>query len=178
LSISTDWIVGFTDGEGCFKFNIMKNNCTIGFEVNPVYEIALHHDDSETLKKIKNVLQMGSVLHRDREALRRRGIAASDTTVYSVTGLRNCLKIKEFFIKHPLQSKKQNDFALWSQCIDMIQSGRHKTIQGFLEIVRIRDRMNIAGKARMINSGRYRNYEWFRSRLIGSTKTFHEFPTE
>lgn len=168
--MSPEWIVGFTDGEGCFKFNIIKDQSKLGFEVCPAYEITLHEADIEVLKAIKEVLGVGNIQERNREPLRKRGIAASDNAVLAVTGIENCLILRDFFNKYPLQSKKKNDFNLWSQCLSMIQLGKHRTIHGFLEIVKIRDQMNTAGKARMITSGRYRNYEWFRSRLIGSTQ--------
>jgi len=149
----------------------MKVKNTLGFEVSPGYQILLHYGDSDLLKEIQTVLQVGTIQQRDRESLRKRGIAASNNVVYSVTGLQNCLKIKDFFTKYPLHSKKKLDFERWCQCIEIIQKGRHKTIHGFLEIIEIRDQMNTAGKARMVTSGLYRNYEWFRSRLIGSTRT-------
>ena len=179
MSLSPDWIVGFTDGEGCFKFNIQEQrNSHMGFFISPCFEIQLHEGDVAVLKKVLESLKIGIIERHNRKSLRARGIKASDMAVYYVNGLPKCLILRDFFNKHPLVSKKKEDFAIWSTCLDMMKRDQHRKVHGFLEIVKLRDQMNLAGKQRSITCKRYRNYEWFREKLLGKNHLTLEVPTE
>ena len=51
------WIVGFSDAEGCFRIAINNKNKVISFN----FAILLHIDDLEVLEFIKNKLNCGRV---------------------------------------------------------------------------------------------------------------------
>jgi LAGLIDADG endonuclease len=50
------WLIGFTDAEGSFKFNIKNNK-----EVHFIYQITLHIDDISVLYFIREKLGIGIV---------------------------------------------------------------------------------------------------------------------
>ncbi len=61
-----------------------------------------------------------------------------------VVGRRNELvdTIIPFFTEHPLHSSKREDFERFVQCMEIVQTGRHRTVQGLVEIAEITQTMN------------------------------------
>ena len=56
------WIVGFTDGEGCFHISINKlSGMSLGWQVLPEFRIVQHKKDEEVLYQIKNYFGFGSI---------------------------------------------------------------------------------------------------------------------
>ena len=47
-----------------------------------------------------------------------------------------------FFQRYPLRTSKQHDFEKFTACMAVIESGRHTTRDGLIEIVRIAETMN------------------------------------
>ena len=47
---------------------------------------------------------------------------------------------------------------------------QHLTIHGFLKIAKLRDGINIIGKQRAVGRSKYKDYEWFKKKLLGNSK--------
>ena len=47
-----------------------------------------------------------------------------------------------FFRAHPLHSSKHRNFEKFAKCVEMIETGRHLTVEGLAEIVEIAETMN------------------------------------
>ena len=95
--LDNKWIVGFTDGEGCFHVAINRQpKMTLGWQVLPEFRIVQHKRDIDVLKKIQKHLGLGKVVqnHGDRFELRIRG-------------LKNLQALIGFFKKHKLQTIKK-----------------------------------------------------------------------
>ena len=56
-----------------------------------------------------------------------------------ITGLINCLIVRDHFINYPLFTYKLVHFQLWCMIIDLIQSKQHLTWLGLLQIIGIKE---------------------------------------
>lgn len=48
----------------------------------------------------------------------------------------------DFFTVNPLVGAKQESFLVWSQCLEIINSGSHQSSEGFTRIVELRYKIN------------------------------------
>ena len=134
MELSPDWVVGFVDGEGCFHVSL---NCheemTLGYQVLPEFVVVQHERDVQILYALKRFFGAGVVRrnHGDRQCLRIRKMDA-------------LLRVCEFFMAHPLKTKKNVDFVKFRKIIQIMSAGRHLEVGGLLEIVELASAMNTA----------------------------------
>lgn len=139
MELSSDWVVGFTDAEGCFFVGINRNPTTaIGYQVLPEFVIVQHKRDIQILYALKRFFRCGFVRpnHDDRYA-------------YRVRDLKGLQKVCSFFLKHPLKTKKRIDFLRFHRVITMMERGDHLKLDGLQEIVKIALRMNIVNRTQL-----------------------------
>ncbi|MEK7103244.1 MAG: LAGLIDADG family homing endonuclease, partial [Patescibacteria group bacterium] len=56
------WIVGFTDGEGCFSISVIKNKTTsLGYQVFPEFVITQGAKSLAVLESIRDFFQCGNI---------------------------------------------------------------------------------------------------------------------
>ncbi len=130
--MDSSWVVGFTDAEGCFYVGINKMpKMSLGWQVLPEFRIVQHERDEELLKQIRDFFGFGDVRknHGNRKDFR-------------VRGLDNLEQVVEFFEDHQLRTKKQHDFEMFSQVIDMMRHGKHLERNGLDQIAEIVSGMN------------------------------------
>lgn len=108
------WLVGLTDGEGCFMLyetsvTLPNGKAYSSYRAN--FSILLRRDDVRVLKAVMEILGCGSVTHGSRgSADGRRKPAAR----YGVGGIPDLIaRVVPFFDSHPLQSKKARDYRVW-----------------------------------------------------------------
>ena len=134
--LDNSWIVGFTDGEGCFHISINKiPEMSLGWQVLPEFRIVQHEKDEELLIKIKDYFGFGSVqINRtDFHGTRKE---------FRVRGLDNLNKIVKFFKENSLKTYKRKDFELFSEVIDLMNNNKHLTKEGLDEIAKLVSEMN------------------------------------
>ena len=132
MQLSADWVVGFVDAEGCFHVSVTRQpSMTIRFQVLPEFVVVQHSRDRQILMALKRYFGAGVVRsnHGDRDCLRIRKLDA----------LQN---VCEFFLKHPLKTKKNTDFRKFRRIIMLMDQGRHLDLEGLKEIVQIILQMN------------------------------------
>lgn len=133
-----DYIAGFVDGEGCFALKFrrdIRHDRGKRSGIKPVYfywdiefAIMLREDDQEILKKIQNTFDCGKMGNLDKRGAVRY-------SVNDINDLSN--KIVPFFEKYPLHAKKQFDFQLWKDAVEIFKRNqrtklnRIKGKQGF-----------------------------------------------
>jgi hypothetical protein len=61
---------------------------------------------------------------------------------YRVQGLKDCQKVAELFQPLTFHTLKGEDFKLWGECLQLIQSNEHLTKEGILKICGLREQMN------------------------------------
>ena len=133
------WLVGFTDGEGCFSVSIFKNKTLkSGYQVFPEFVLTQGAKSLETLEKVQKFFGCGKIYENKRYDNHRESLYRY--CVRNKTDLLN--KICPFFDKYPLETAKKNDFLLFKQALRIIEKGDHLTEKGFVEIQNISSSMN------------------------------------
>ena len=131
-----NWIVGFTDGEGCFHVSINRiAGMSLGWQVLPEFRIVQHEKDESVLYKIKNYFNFGYVKINRTDAHGTR-------KEFRVRGMNNLNKLIEFFNKYPLSTSKANDFKIFSEIIQLMNNKEHLTKKGLDKIAKLISEMN------------------------------------
>ena len=133
------WLVGFTDGEGCFSVSIFKNKTLkSGYQVFPEFVLTQGAKSLETLEKIQDFFGCGRIYENKRYDNHRESLYR-----YCVRNKIDLIqKICPFFDKYPLETAKINDYLLFKQILGIIEKGEHLTNDGFKRIQSISSRMN------------------------------------
>nr|YP_635857.1 putative site-specific DNA endonuclease [Oltmannsiellopsis viridis]YP_635905.1 putative site-specific DNA endonuclease [Oltmannsiellopsis viridis]ABB81973.1 putative site-specific DNA endonuclease [Oltmannsiellopsis viridis]ABB82018.1 putative site-specific DNA endonuclease [Oltmannsiellopsis viridis] len=132
-NLEPQWILGFTDGEGCFNVSIVRQkSMAMGFQVLADYTVVQHERDIQILHALKDYFGVGQV-GRNNDTRQH----------YRVRGLQPLTEaIIPFFEKHQLKTKKRIDFIKFRRIQLMVQRGQHLTPQGLLLIDKIRQKIN------------------------------------
>lgn len=128
MIIESQWIVGFTDGEGCFHIGISKNQTMkLGFQVLPEFTIVQHQRDVNVLYALKDFFQCGVVRKNHGDVLAYR--------------VRNQKHLREiiipFFEQHKLKTKKRVDFLKFRRVVRMMVLNQHLTSEGLEKIQKL-----------------------------------------
>ena len=132
MELNADWVVGFVDGEGCFHVSLNRHaEMTTGFQVLPEFVIVQHERDKQILHGLKRFFKGGVVRrnHGDRFCLRIRKLSV-------------LMDVCEFFLHHPLKTKKHIDFRKFRKILLQMEKKRHLTTEGLLEIISLSMEMN------------------------------------
>lgn len=138
--IDTGYIVGLTDGEGCFFVNTSKSSAyRSGWQVQMHFHIKLRAEDEEVLWKIRDTLQCGNVYFQKEQRKNH-----TQCYRYTVSAKRDILeKIIPFFMRHPLQTvSKQKSFNAFCEIASLVHQGEHLTEQGVEKIRVLKQTMN------------------------------------
>ncbi|MDC1205561.1 LAGLIDADG family homing endonuclease [Candidatus Pacebacteria bacterium] len=138
--VTADYIVGITDGEGCFYVNLGKSNAyKSGWRVQMHFHLKLQETDRELLEKICATLNCGNVYFQKEQ---RKNHAQCYR--YSVSAWRDIESILiPFFKKHPLQTaSKSKSFAIFCKIADLVSQGEHRTQNGIEKIRTLKQCMN------------------------------------
>lgn len=129
------FITGFTDGEGCFRINILKDNKNrTGWLIQPLFQIDLHERDIELLQEIQRYFGgHGNILKKPLGQLTYR--LGSFAHIVDV--------IIPHFDNYPLITDKQADYLLFRAAImDIMREKKHLTLKGVKDIVAIKTSLN------------------------------------
>lgn len=133
------WVLGFTDGEGCFFVGINKTKHGLGFQVLPEFVVVQHKRDLQILYALKHFWGVGVVRKNHGERF-----------CYRVRGHQNLKrKILPFFENHSLKTKKKVDFLKFRRIILLMEKKAHLTTQGLLAIDLIASQMNTGKRLRL-----------------------------
>ena len=143
------WIVGFTDGEGCFSVSMFKNKTTrSGWQVFPEFVITQGVKSKSALEIFKEYFGVGSIYINKRydnhnEHLYRYCVR----TINEIDSV-----IIPFFKQHPLQTAKRNDFEVFEKIVAMLRQRKHQTEEGLKEIALMIQLMNRKKASRYLES--------------------------
>ncbi|MDO8575622.1 MAG: LAGLIDADG family homing endonuclease [bacterium] len=138
--VSEDYIVGLTDGEGCFYINIWKSSSyKAGYCIQMHFYIKMQEKDKPLLDKVKNTLNCGAVYFQ-----KEKRINHCQCYRYTVSSYKDILGvIIPFFQSHPLQSvTKKKSFEFFCKIAKLVQSGEHLTKEGMIKIKILKSEMN------------------------------------
>ncbi len=139
MDLSPDWVVGFTDGEGCFHVQVNPHpEMSCGYQVLPEFVVVQHQRDVQVLHALKRFFGGGSVRrnHGDRYALRIRRLSVLE-------------RLCEFFLAHPLKTRKNVQFRKFRRVVQLMLQGEHLRPEGLERIIRICLQMNTADRPRL-----------------------------
>ena len=130
IQFDTQWIVGFTDGEGCFHVGLNSNpQLRFGYQILPEFVIVQHARDLPLLQNLKTHFGCGVV-----RLSRRHGTGA--VYAYRVRGLRHLDEIIiPFFEKHPLKTQKRLDFLFFKGIVRQLIKKDHLEAESFRGLV-------------------------------------------
>ena len=140
------WIVGFTDGEGCFHVSLNRiSKMSLGWQVLPEFRIVQHEKDEKVLYEIKNYFGFGDVKinRKDHHGTRKE---------FRVRGLENLNKLVNFFNENSLKTSKKNDFKIFSKIIQLMNNKKHLTKNGLDKIAKLASEMNRKPKSKYLES--------------------------
>ena len=136
--VSADYIVGLTDGEGCFYVNVRDRNSRWTPKVETHFYIKLREDNKELLEKVKASFGCGAVYFQKENRLNH-----SHCYRFEINSQRDINGVLvPFFDKHPLQGPKKKDFELFRKIVILVREGKHKTDRGLTKIRNLKLQMN------------------------------------
>jgi hypothetical protein len=139
-SVSPDYVVGLTDGEGCFYVLIVKSSLyRAGAKAQLHFHIKMQEADRSVLEKVKKTLGCGAVYFQKEKRPNH-----TQCYRYTVASTKDVLeKVIPFFKKHPLQTfSKRKNFELFSRIAYLMERQEHKTKRGLEKIQKLKAQMN------------------------------------
>ena len=134
-----DWIVGFTDGEGCFSVSIFKNKTSkFGWQVFPEFVITQGKKSLPALELFQEFFGCGKIFVNKRYDNHHEHLYRY--CVRSVKDLHE--KIVPFFRHHPLRTAKQKDFKLFASIVHLLIEKKHLSAQGLRIVAQKIEHMN------------------------------------
>ena len=139
--ISKEYIVGLTDGEGCFYVQLTKSNAyKAGYLVQLHFHIKLQERDVKILRDINTTLKCGNVYFQKEQ--RKNHAQCYRYTISSKQDILNILI--PFFKQNKLKTvSKQNNFKLFCKIADLVKQDLHLTKNGVEKIMLLKSEMNL-----------------------------------
>src|SRR3990167_3921558 len=138
--VSKEYVVGLTDGEGCFYVNVSKlPTYRAGYRIQMHFHLKMQEKDRELLEKVRNTLECGAVYFQKEQ---RRN--HTQCYRYTVSAQRDIFgKIIPFFRQYPLQSSsKRKSFNIFCQIARLLKKRAHLTETGVKRIRHLKSQMN------------------------------------
>jgi hypothetical protein len=161
--ISSERIMGFIEGEGCFgvaiatvrdtrprktgrKLDLSKPS--LGFQVKPSFRIVQASKDRAILDEIQAHFRNGYVY--DLARLDETHLPASQYVVQKLEDLRHVI---EFFDQQIFYTTKGESYQIWKEIVQMVSRKEHLSKPGFIKICEMREKMNlISNKEKRLRS--------------------------
>ena len=136
--LDPNWLSGFASGEGSFQVDIKKNKTfKQGHQVLLRFSIGQQARDEELLRSFMNYWNCGKVQKKTNKKYNKEYFEFRVEKFADID-----TKIIPFFIKYPIIGQKQLDFQDFCQIAKLMREKAHITIEGFNEILKIKERMN------------------------------------
>ena len=143
--IMRGWVIGFVDGEGCFSIGFIRQPDRInrkgyktGYQVAHEFAVTQGAKSISCLHELHEFFGVGQVIVNNRYDNHKEHLYR-----YVVRKRKDLLEVViPFFRQNPMHSSKQKDFEKFAQCVELIESGRHLTPPGLIEIIEIAQTMN------------------------------------
>ena len=144
-----NWILGFTDGEGCFSVSIFKNKTSkSGWQVFPEFVITQGEKSLAALELFEQYFECGKIFVNKRYDNHSEHLYRY--CVRNVIDLRE--KVIPFFKAHTLRTAKRKDFELFCKIIEMIAAKQHLSQIGLQKIAQEIEQMNRRKSSKFLES--------------------------
>jgi hypothetical protein len=138
--VANEYVVGLTDGEGCFYVNMWKSSSyRAGYGIQMHFHLKMQEKDKPLLEKIKNTLDCGAVYFQKEQRANH-----CQCYRYTVSSQKDVFeKVIPFFRKYPLQSvSKGKSFQIFCQIAELVKSSQHLSESGIEKIRELKLQMN------------------------------------
>src|SRR3989344_9680734 len=139
-TVSNEYVVGLTDGEGCFYVNVGKSSrYRAGYRIQLHFHLKMQERDRGLLEKVRNTIGCGAVYFQKEQRANH-----CQCYRYTVSSERDIQEIViPFFTKYPLQSaSKGASFNIFCQIAALMKEQKHLTTEGVEEIRLLKAQMN------------------------------------
>lgn len=128
------WIVGFTDGEGCFSVSIFKNRTSkIGWQVMPEFVLTQGKSSLNALEETQSFFGCGKIFINKRYDNHHKHL------------YRFCVRnrhdlnqiIVPFFQQHQLRTRKRQNFERFCQVLSLMDQKEHLNRTGLYKIAKL-----------------------------------------
>ena len=145
----TNWIVGFTDGEGCFSVSIIKNSTTkSGWQIFPEFVITQGERSLPAIEEVQKYFQCGKIYVNRRQDNHKENLHR-----YCVRAIKDLSEIIiPFFKENRLRTAKASDFEKFCKIVKQIQEQKHLSKVGMISIAKTIQKMNRKVPARFLES--------------------------
>lgn len=131
MNLQAQYIVGFTDGVGCFHVGVSKQSSyETGYQILPEFTVTQHKRDIKILYALKSYFKCGVVRHNNKNAYSYR-VRKRDHLVNIIV---------PFFEKHTLKTLKNVDFRKFRKVLLLMEKSEHLNPEGFEKIMNILER--------------------------------------
>ena len=132
--LDPNWVVGFTEAEGCFFIKLVKNNTKKKYQVIIGCQVTQHNRDSLLIENFITFFNCG-----------RLELTKGSYVNFLVNKFSDITEvIIPFFEKYPLWGSKNKDFKDWKRVAMLMSSKAHLTEEGIEEISKIKSSMNFS----------------------------------
>lgn len=143
-SITSSWLAGFIDGEGCFMISFsLRAKMKHGFEIKPSFSCSQKRDKQgfnfSVLSFIKQEFKSGFIRFSKKDQLWKYEVRNIDSLYNNVI---------PYFDVNLLHTSKQTDFYKFKQICLIIKSNHHLSITGAKEIIELAFSMSKSEKGR------------------------------
>ena len=138
--VSSEYIVGLTDGEGCFYVNMGKSSrYRSGMRIQLHFHLKMQAKDRKLLEKVRNTIGCGAVYFQKEQRANH-----TQCYRYTVSSQSDVLNIViPFFKRHPLQSYSKNySFRMFCKIAELVKSKAHLSKTGIDKIRVLKSKMN------------------------------------
>ena len=133
------WIVGFTDGEGCFSVSLFRNKTTkSGWQVFPEFVITQGEKSKAALEIFQEYFGCGKIYINKRYDNHHEHLCRY--CVRTISELNS--EIIPFFKSHSLLTAKQHDFEFFAEIVQMLIEKKHMDDSGLRSIAKLIEKMN------------------------------------
>lgn len=135
-NLKAQWVSGFVAGDGGFSIYVRSaKDYIISEKVDYRFHVAQHSKDIELIKLLIKYFNCGQVFLRSNVNTSRCDFIVQDS--------KSLLeKVIPHFDTYPLLNLKQQDYLCFKECMTIIKSKRHLTIQGLDRIKKLNLQMN------------------------------------
>ena len=132
--VDPQWVVGFTDAEGCFMVKIIKSSAfKLGVQTQLYFQITQSSRDVSLIKKLVAYLDCGVIV----EAQEGQMVNFVVTKLSDITDI-----ILPFFDKFELKGFKRYNYAYFKQAVEVFRKKQHLTPSGLKLIREMKEKMN------------------------------------
>jgi hypothetical protein len=145
LSEFRGWVIGFVDGEGCFSIGFVRQPGRTGRKGYATgYQVSYRFAVTQGMRSLRCLEELQSFFGVGRIFVNKRHDNHKEHLCQYVVARRSELMetVIPFFREYPLRSSKRSDFEKFAACMAVVESGRHTTRDGLIEIARIAETMN------------------------------------